>query len=74
MNIGIIGSGEMGTCLASKFVKLGHAVSIANSRGLASLQQLAKDIGAEAATVEEAVKNKQLITVSIPQKLSLIHI
>ena len=68
MHIGIIGSGEMGTCLASKLVKLGHAVSIANSRGPTSLQQLAKDIGAKAATVEEAVKNKQLIIVSIPQK------
>lgn len=68
MNIGIIGSGEMGTCLASKFVKLGHTVSIANSRGPASLQQLAEDIGAEAATVEEAVKNKKVVIVSIPQK------
>lgn len=68
MNIGIIGSGEMGTGLASKFIKGGHTVSIANSRGPASLQQLAGDIGAEAATVEEAVKNKQLIIVSIPQK------
>jgi len=68
MNIGIIGSGEMGSCLASKFVKLGHTVSIANSRSPASIQQLAEDIGAEAATVEEAVKNKQLIIVSIPQK------
>src|SRR5687768_10695575 len=68
MNIGIIGSGEMGSCLASKFVKLGHTVSIANSRSPASIQQLAEDIGAEAATVEEAVKNKQLIIVSIPEK------
>ncbi|HEV8285497.1 MAG TPA: NAD(P)-binding domain-containing protein [Chitinophagaceae bacterium] len=68
MNIGIIGSGGMGRCLASKFVKLGHTVSIANSRGPASLKQLAGDIGAEAATVEEATKNKQVIIVSIPQK------
>ncbi len=68
MNIGIIGSGEMGICLASKFVKLGHAVSIANSRGPASLKQLTEDIGAEAATVEEAIKNKKVIVVSIPQK------
>jgi predicted dinucleotide-binding enzyme len=68
MNIGIIGSGEMGTCLASKFIKLGHTVSIANSRGPASLKQLTKDIGAEAATVEEATKNKKVIIVSIPQK------
>ena len=68
MNIGIIGSGEMGVCLASKFVKGGHAVSMANSRGPASLQQLAEDIGVEAATVEEVTKNKQVIIVSIPVK------
>lgn len=68
MNIGIIGSGEMGTCLASKFAKLGHTVSMANSRGPASLKQLTEDIGAEAATVEEAMKNKQVIIVSIPVK------
>ena len=68
MNIGIIGSGGMGICLASKFVTLGHTVSIANSRGPASLKQLTEDIGAEAATVEEATKNKKVIIVSIPQK------
>jgi predicted dinucleotide-binding enzyme len=68
MKIGIIGSGEMGSLLALKFVKLGHTVSIANSRGPASLQQLAEDIGAEAATVEEATKNKKVIIVSIPEK------
>ncbi len=68
MNIGIIGSGGMGACLASKFSKLGHAVSIANSRGPASLKQLAERIGAEAATVKEATENKKLIIVSIPQK------
>ena len=68
MNIGIIGSGGMDVCLASKFVQLGHTVSIANSRGPASLQQLAGDMGARAATVEEAIKDKKVIVVSIPQK------
>jgi 8-hydroxy-5-deazaflavin:NADPH oxidoreductase len=68
MNIGIIGSAEMGSCLASKFIKLGHTVSIANSRGPASLKQLADEIGAKAATVEEVTKNKEAIIVSIPQK------
>jgi predicted dinucleotide-binding enzyme len=68
MNIGIIGSAEMGSCLASKFIKLGHTVSIANSRGPASLQQLADELGAKAATVEEVTKNKEVIIVSIPQK------
>src|SRR6476469_3685582 len=68
MNVGIIGSGEMGSELASKFTKLGHTVSIANSRGPASLKQLAEKIGAEAASVEEVTKNKEVIIVSIPQK------
>jgi predicted dinucleotide-binding enzyme len=68
MNIGIIGSAEMGACLASKFIKLGHTVSIANSRGPASLKQLADEIGAQAATVEEVTKNKEVIIISIPQK------
>jgi 8-hydroxy-5-deazaflavin:NADPH oxidoreductase len=68
MNIGIIGSGEMGRCLASKFVALGHAVSLANSRGPASIKKIAAGIGANAVTVEEAIKDKQVIIVSIPQK------
>ena len=68
MNIGIIGSGEMGSILALKFIKLGHNVSIANSRGSASLQKLGREIGAEAASVEEAMKNKEVIIISIPQK------
>ncbi|MDB5114637.1 MAG: oxidoreductase [Mucilaginibacter sp.] len=68
MDIGIIGAGELGSLLASKFVKLGHNVSIANSRGPASLKQLAGEIGAEATTVEEVTKNKEVIIVSLPQK------
>jgi predicted dinucleotide-binding enzyme len=68
MNIGIIGAGEIGSCLAAKFIKLGHSVAISNSRGPASLQDLAKETGAEAATVADAVKNKQVIIVAIPQK------
>lgn len=68
MNIGIIGAGEMGLCLASKFVALGHTVSIANSRGPASIKSITTDLGATAATAEEAIKDKQVIIVSIPQK------
>jgi 8-hydroxy-5-deazaflavin:NADPH oxidoreductase len=68
MNIGIIGSGEMGICLASKFVKGGHSVSMANARGPASLKQVAEDIGVKAVTVEETTKDNEVIIVSIPQK------
>jgi predicted dinucleotide-binding enzyme len=68
MNIGIIGSGEMGLCLAVKLKKLGHTVSIANSRGPASLKKVTEDIGLKAVTVEEAIKNQKVIIISIPQK------
>ena len=68
MNIGIIGSGEMGSCLATKFAKLGHSVAIANSRGPASIKQLAEEIGAKAVRVEEATKDKDVVIVSIPQR------
>lgn len=68
MNIGVIGSGEMGSCLASKLMEAGHTVSMANSRGPASLQLLAREMGVEAATVAEVVKNKQIIIVSIHEK------
>lgn len=68
MNIGIIGSGELGGLLAAKFARSGHDVSIANSRGPASLKQLAQEIGAEAAALAEVTKNKEVIIIAIPEK------
>lgn len=68
MNIGIIGAGAIGSCLAAKFTRLGHSVSIANSRGPASLKELAQNTGAEAVTVEQVTKHKQVIIVTIPQQ------
>jgi len=73
MKIGIIGAGQIGSCLASKFSKLGHTVSIANSRGPASLKKLAEEIGAQAATVEDVMENKEVIIVTIPQK-NVLHL
>lgn len=52
MDIGIIGSGHIGSTLAHRLTALGHQVSVANSRGPASLSALAADIGATAVTVE----------------------
>ena len=68
MKIGIIGAGEMGRCLASRLVTCGHTVSIANSRGPASLKQVVENVGAEPVSIEGATKNKDVIIVSIPQK------
>ncbi|HUR97647.1 MAG TPA: NAD(P)-binding domain-containing protein [Pyrinomonadaceae bacterium] len=67
MDIGIIGSGQIGGTLARRLTELGHRVSVANSRGPASLTELAADTGATPATVEDAATAKDIVIVSIPQ-------
>jgi predicted dinucleotide-binding enzyme len=68
VKIGIIGAGAIGGGLARKLTKLGHTVSIANSRGPATLAALATDTGARAVAVPAAVKDAELVVVTIPQK------
>ncbi|HEX3866002.1 MAG TPA: NAD(P)-binding domain-containing protein [Gemmatimonadaceae bacterium] len=68
MKIGIIGAGNIGGTLARRFRALGHDVSIANSRGPATLQSFADEIGAQAVSVEEAARGKDLVVVTIPEK------
>ena len=68
MKIGIIGAGHIGGTLARRFAKLGHEVSVANSRGPETLAKLAKESGAKAVTVTEAVRDKDVVIVTIPQK------
>jgi predicted dinucleotide-binding enzyme len=68
MQIGIIGSGNIGGTLARHLARLGHQVSIANSRGPQSLAALAKETGAKPVTVAEAVRAGDVVIVSIPEK------
>jgi predicted dinucleotide-binding enzyme len=68
MRIGIVGTGNIGANLTRKLMRLGHRVSMANSRGPASLAGLAKETGAQAVTVPEAVKNVDIVVVTIPEK------
>ncbi len=68
MNIGIIGAGNIGGNLTRRLTALGHAVSLANSRGPESLWALAHETGATPVTVEDAVQNKDLVIVTIPEK------
>lgn len=68
MDIGIIGSGHIGSTLARQLTALGHRVSIANSRGPASLAALAAETGATAATVEQAARARDVVIVTIPEK------
>src|SRR5215216_6730579 len=68
MDIGIIGSGNIGSTLARMLTALGHQVSIANSRGPASLAALAAETGATAATVEQAACAQDVVIITIPEK------
>ena len=67
MHIGIIGSGNIGSTLAKKFVSLGHQVSMANSRGPQSLVAFASETGVIPVTVEQAVHLKDIVVIAIPQ-------
>lgn len=68
MKIGIIGAGNIGSALTRRFRAAGHDVAVANSRGPQTLQQLASETGARAVTVPEAVRDRDVIIVTIPQK------
>ena len=68
MNIGIIGSGHIGSVLVRHLTALGHRVLIANSRGPASLAELAAETGATAATVEQAAGAQDVVIIAVPEK------
>lgn len=68
MKIGIIGAGQIGGTLARRLQAIGHQVSIANSRGPASLAELARETGAKAVTVEQAARAGEVVIVTIPMK------
>jgi len=68
MDIGIIGSGNIGSTLARDLTKLGHRVAVANSRGPASLAALAAETGATAATAEQAARAADVVIITVPEK------
>jgi len=68
MNIGVIGAGAVGRTLAQLLAKLGHQVSIANSRGPESLTALAIGMGASPVSVVDAATAADIVIVAIPTK------
>lgn len=68
MKIGIIGSGHIGGTLTRRLRALGHEVWVANSRGPASLGDLASETGAHPATIEDATRNGDVVVVAVPLK------
>jgi predicted dinucleotide-binding enzyme len=67
VRIGIIGAGNIGSALARRFTELGHEVSVANSRGPETLREVEAETGARAVTVDEAVRGKDVVVVTIPE-------
>ncbi|HTM33252.1 MAG TPA: NAD(P)-binding domain-containing protein [Vicinamibacterales bacterium] len=68
MNIGIIGSGMVGSALARRLARLGHRLSISNSRGPDTLRQFAGEIDATAATTSDAARSGGIVIVAIPER------
>ena len=67
MKIGIIGAGQIGGTLTRRLTKLGHEVFVANSRGPASLADLARETGAKPVSVREAARAGEVVVVTIPE-------
>ena len=70
MNIGIIGSGNIGGTLARLAVGAGHDVVLSNRRGPDTLSDLVAELGprARAATPAEAAAAGDLVVVTVPLK------
>ncbi len=68
MKIGIIGAGNIGGTLTRRLSQLGHEVSVANSRGPQTLTELAGESGAQAVTAAQAVRDAEVVVVTIPMK------
>ena len=68
MNIGIIGSGNIGGALTRLFRALGHDVAVANSRGPASLIDLCAETGARPVSVGDAARGSDVVVVAVPLK------
>ena len=68
MQIGILGSGNIGGNAARLFARAGHHVRIANSRGPQSLRALVAEIGPERRgdEAQDAVDASDLVMIAVP--------
>ncbi|PRY40639.1 hypothetical protein CLV43_106380 [Umezawaea tangerina] len=67
MKVGIIGAGNIGGALTRRLTALGHDVSVANSRGPATLADLATQTGARAVPLAEVARGAEVVVVAIPE-------
>jgi predicted dinucleotide-binding enzyme len=68
MNIGVIGTGDIGGVIVRKLRNAGYAVKMANERGPESLKDLAAKTGAIPVSVKEVVQDVDILFLVLPQK------
>jgi predicted dinucleotide-binding enzyme len=61
MRIAILGAGAMGCALARRWADAGHRVALSFARDPAALARRASEVGAEAASVGDAVKGADVV-------------
>ncbi len=66
MKIGILGTGNMGRVLTRKLAAAGHDVKVANSRGPQTIEAEVLETGAQAVTTEDAVKDVEVVIMTMP--------
>ena len=66
MKIGIIGTGAIGGTIAKKMAQAGHEVKVNNSDQADKLEARAEELGVEAATLKNVVKDVDVIILSLP--------
>jgi 8-hydroxy-5-deazaflavin:NADPH oxidoreductase len=66
MKIGILGTGHIGKTLVKELSAAGHDVKVANSRGPETIEADLLSGGAQAVTTQEALRDIEVIILSIP--------
>lgn len=66
MKIGIIGIGAIGSTIAKKLAAAGHEVKVSNTAQPSELAVKAKELNATPATIEDVVKDVEVVFLSIP--------
>lgn len=74
MKLAILGTGNIGKTLVRELAKAGHEIKVANSRGPETIDAQILASGAQAATAQDAVRDVEVIILSIPfQRLSSVR-
>jgi len=68
MNIGMIGTGDIGEVIIRKLRDAGYPVKMANARGPESLKDLAANTGAIPVSVEQVVQDVDTLFIVVPEK------